>query len=96
MWFMLLLLIVMQVGLIANQLEDHDYNVTVLSHLQVAFQCIVPFTDPTVTFTDLLMKFNESEEFSLRNWISPVDTVNSNITTIKMWFSKAEVFIVQK
>ena len=82
---------IQQVGLITNQLQDQEYNETVLSHLRVAFQCIVPFTNLDVSFEGLLEQLKESDVFSLVNWVHAVDTVNSNITTIKMWFSKAEV-----
>ena len=80
--------------MITNQLQDQEYNETVLSHLRVAFQCVVPFTNPVVSFVGLLKLLNESDIFNLVNWIHPVHTVNSNITTIKVWFSKAEVSIV--
>lgn len=83
-----------QVELITNQLQDQEYDETVLSHLQVAFRCVVPFTDPQITFTDLLKKLNESDIFRFSHWFNPLRTVNSNITTIKAWFSKAEVQFV--
>ena len=77
--------------MITNQLKDQEYDETVLSHLQVAFQCVVPFTDPNVTFSDLLQTLKQSDVFKLLNWMHPMHTVNTNIATIKMWFSKAEV-----
>eukprot|EP00118_Oscarella_pearsei_P023946 m.294339 g.294339 ORF g.294339 m.294339 type:complete len:5643 (+) comp40744_c0_seq7:98-17026(+) len=80
----------LQVTLITNHLQDQEYNHTVLNHLMVAFECVAPFANPDTTFVDLLTKLNKSELFRLQNWIGQINTVNSNMTLIKFWFSKAQ------
>ncbi|XP_065828093.1 uncharacterized protein [Oscarella lobularis] len=79
-----------QIALITNQLHGEEYNDTVLNHLVVAFRCVAPFADPEITFEKLLQELSGSEKFKLQNWIGQITTVNTNMTLIKFWFSKAQ------
>ena len=91
-----------QVELITAQLQHEAYNETVLNHLLPAFEYIAPFLDAEQTFVDLMAKiaklFNDGVGFvrDSRRDRSQLDycqleTVNSNITMIQLWFSRTEV-----
>ena len=91
-----------QVELITAQLQHEAYNETVLNHLLPAFEYIAPFLDAEQTFVDLIGKvaklFNDGVGFvrTSKKDHSKLDycqleTVNSNITMIQLWFSRTEV-----
>ena len=85
-----------QVQLITAQLQHEDYNETVLNHLTPAFEYIAPFLDTNQNFTDLMVKitklFNDGVGFGdSRKDFCQLETVNSNITMIQLWFSRTEV-----
>lgn len=83
-----------QVELITAQLQHEDYNETVLNHLMPAFQYITPFLDTEQDLTKLMDKIVElgvGLSFDSRNHFCQLETVNSNITMIQLWFSRTEV-----
>jgi len=86
-----------QVELITAQLQHEAYNETVLNHLLPAFQYIVLFLDTDQDFRDLMAKiaklFNDGIGFGRdsANDYCQLETVNSNITMIQLWFSRTEV-----
>ena len=86
-----------QVELITAQLQHEDYNETVLIHLTPAFAYITPFLDTEQTLGELMAKiiqlFNEGTGFGSdpRKDFCQLETVNSNITMIQLWFSRTEV-----
>lgn len=88
-----------EVELITTQLQHEHYNETVLNHLKPAFQYISPFLDTEQSFTELMNKIVKlcSENIGTgtdpRKHFCQLETVNSNITMIKQWFSRAQVRI---
>ena len=77
-----------QYELITAQLMHEEYNEQVLNHLRIGFQIMYPFLNPEISFfwlMDEIMKQDHTDEFS------QLDTVNFNITLIRLWFSRAEV-----
>ena len=89
-----------QVELITAQLQHEDYNETVLNHLTSAFKYISPFLDNKQNFSELMTKISmlccESAGFGHdpQKYFCQLETVNSNITTIQLWFSRAEVRVL--
>lgn len=88
-----------QVELITAQLQHEDYDETVLNHLMPAFQYITPFLDKEQSLGDLMNKiiklFHDGVGFGWdsRKDFCQLETVNSNIVMIQIWFSRAEVRI---
>ena len=88
-----------QVQLITAQLQHEDYNETVLNHLMPAFQYITPFLDKEQNLGELMSKiiklFRDDVSFGCdsRKAFCQLETVNSNITMIQLWFSRTEVRI---
>ena len=86
-----------QVELITSQLQHEDYNETILNHLMPAFQYICPFLNKTQSFRDLMHKiiklYHDGVGFGCdsRNDFCQLETVNSNIIMIQLWFSRTEV-----
>jgi len=86
-----------QVQLITSQLQHEDYNETVLNHLTPAFNYITPFLDTEQTLAELMGKivnlFKDGVGFGHdpRKDFCQLETVNSNITMIQLWFSRTEV-----
>ena len=88
-----------QVQLITAQLQHEDYNENVLNHLMPAFQYITPFLDKEQSLGELMNKviklFRDGVGFGRdsRKDFCQLETVNSNITMIQLWFSRTEVRI---
>ena len=86
-----------QVELIKTQLQHQDYNEIVLNHLMPAFKYISPFMDTNQSLSELMDKIirlcSEGATFGNdpKRHFCQLETVNSNITTIQLWFLKAEV-----
>jgi len=86
-----------QYQLITSQLQHEDYAEKVLNHLFPAFQYILPFLDAEQDLTTLMKKivklFNDGIGFGKnpKKDFCQLETVNSNITTIQLWFSRTEV-----
>ena len=77
-----------QYQLITAQLQHEEYNENVLNHLIAAYKFILPFMDTKQSFGTLMNKvtsINVSSEFR------QLETINSNISLICLWFSRAEV-----
>ena len=77
-----------QYELITAQLQHEEYNESVLNHLLIAFKIITIFMDSKKNFTELMQ---ELMALNVAHGFKELDTVNSNITLIRLWFSKAEV-----
>ena len=88
-----------QYRLITSQLQHEDYAEKVLNHLLPAFQYIMPFLDAEQNLSALMKKivklFNDGIGFvnNAKKDFCQLETVNSNITTIQLWFSRTEVGI---
>ena len=88
-----------QVELITAQLQHEDYNENVLNHLMPAFQYITPFLNDKKNLSELmdeiLKLFNDGDGFrqGTQKDYCQLETVNSNITMIQLWFSRTEVRI---
>ena len=80
-----------QYQLITAQLQHEEYSETVLNHLYAAFKFIQPFMDTHQSFYQLMLQVTSLD---VTNGIKQLQTVNSNITLIQLWFSHAEVSTV--
>ena len=85
-----------QVELIKAQLQHEDYNETVLNHLMPAFKYISPFMDANQGLSELMNKIVRLCSEGVfghdpKKHFCQLETVNTNITMIQLWFSKAEV-----
>lgn len=77
-----------QYQLITTQLQHEEYDETVLNHLRAAFTLISPFMDSRQNFKGLMCQVNTLD---VKNGLKQLETVNTNITLIQLWFSRAEV-----
>ena len=80
-----------QYELITAQLQHEEYDESVLNHLLVAFKIITPFMDSSKNLTSLMQ---EITSLNATHGFKQLNTVNSNITLIRLWFSRAEVSLV--
>ena len=78
--------------LITQYMQHEEYNEAVLNQLPRAREYMLPFLDQEQDFNSLLHKVKvmcdrvaTSEDFS------DLDTINTNMNLIRLWFSKAEV-----
>ena len=76
-----------QYQLITAQLQHEEYDETVLNDLYGAFKLIEPFMDAHQNFNQLMSKVTSLDVSGLNQ----LKTVNTNITLIRLWFSRAEV-----
>ena len=76
-----------QYRLITAQLQHESYDEQVLNHLFAAVKVISPFMEPK-SFNDLMTKVTSQNAVS---GVKHLETVNKNITLIRLWFSRAEV-----
>ena len=77
-----------QYQLITAQLQHEEYNETVLNHLYAAFMFIKPFMDTHQSFRQLM---SQVTSLDVTNGLKQLETVNTNITLIQLWFSRAGV-----
>ena len=77
-----------QYQLITAQLQHEEYNENVLNHLVAAYKFILPFMDSKQNFEKLMSKVTSLD---VSGGLKQLETVNSNITLIRLWFSRAEV-----
>eukprot|EP00731_Ephydatia_muelleri_P021717 Em0014g308a len=77
-----------QYQLITAQLQHEEYNEAVLNHLYAAYRFILPFMDTKQNFNSLMTKVTSLD---VSGGLNQLETVNSNITLIRLWFSRAEV-----
>ena len=77
-----------QYQLITAQLQHEEYDENVLNHLRVAYEFIAPFTEADISFYDLM---NKVTKLNVDHGLKVLETVNTNIVLIGLWFSRAEV-----
>ena len=77
-----------QYQLITAQLQHEEYDENVLNHLRAAFEFLAPFMEQDTTFHDLMSKV---ARLDTTHGLKQLETVNENITLIRLWFSRAEV-----
>ena len=77
-----------QYQLITAQLQHEEYDESVLNHLLAAFNVMTPFLDQKQSFKELMTKVTRLDTTI---GLKQLETVNSNITLIRLWFSRAEV-----
>lgn len=77
-----------QYQLITAQLQHEEYDEQVLNHLYAAFKLITPFMDQQQDLGTLMSKVIGLD---VTNELRQLETVNANITLIRLWFSRAEV-----
>ena len=77
-----------QYQLITAQLQHEEYDETVLNHLFAAFKFISPFMNTKQSFRELMTQVSRLDA---TNGLKQLETVNTNITLIRLWFSRAEV-----
>ena len=82
-----------QYQLITAQLQHEEYNENVLNHLIAAYKFILPFMDTKQSFDALMTKVTRLD---VSGWLKQLETVNSNITLIRLWFSRSEVCVTGK
>ena len=74
--------------LITAQLQHEEYDETVLNHLFAAYTIIEPFMDAKQSFHQLM---SQVTNLDVTNGLKQLKTVNTNITLIRLWFSRTEV-----
>ena len=77
--------------LINAQLQHEEYNETVLHHLYGAFRYMGPFMDEQQNLQELMKQVTALDT---TDCAKQLETVNSNITLIQLWFARAEVSYV--
>ena len=77
-----------QYQLITAQLQHEEYDEQVLNHLFAAFKFMIPFMSTQQDFRSLMAQV---VHLDTSNGLKQLDTVNSNLTLIQLWFSRAEV-----
>ena len=78
----------LQYQLITAQLQHEEYNENVLNHLYAAYKFILPFMDTKQNFSSLMSKVTSLD---VSGGLKQLETVNSNITLIRLWFYRVEV-----
>ena len=82
-----------EIEIITGDLQNQDYNDKILSHLQIAYNFIIPFCFREYSFSQL-MKQIASDEYKNgeESGFEQLETVNENIQQIRLWFitSKGE------
>ena len=79
-----------QYQLVTVQLQHEEYDENVLNHLRVAYEFITPFMARDITFSNLMGKVTKLD---VTHGLKQLETVNKNITLIRLWFSRAEVSV---
>ena len=77
----------LQYQLITAQLQHEKYN-DVLNDLYAAYKFILPFMDTKQNLTSLMSKVTSLD---VSGGLKQLETVNSNIALIRLWFFRAEV-----
>jgi hypothetical protein len=76
-----------QYQLITAQLQHEEYDENVLNHLRAAFEFLAPFMEQDISFGDLMSRVTRLDT---THGLKQLETVNENITLIRLWFSRAE------
>ena len=74
--------------LITAHLQYEEYDEQVLNHLFAAFKFMTPFMNVRQDFKSLMAQV---VHLDTSHGLKQLETVNSNITLIQLWFSRAEV-----
>ena len=77
-----------QYQLVTAELQHEEYNENILNHLTTAYNLIFPFLNPEQSFTSMMTQVTKLD---VNNGLGALKTVNENITTIHLWFSRVEV-----
>ena len=77
-----------QYELITAQLQHEKYDEQVLNHLFAAYKFMLPFMNSEQNFRTLM---DAVVKIDTSNGLKELETVNSNIDLIQLWFSRAEV-----
>ena len=77
-----------QYQLITAQLQHEEYDEQVLNHLFAAFKFMSPFMNVHQDFKSLM---SQVVHLDTSHGFKQLETVNSHITLIQLWFSRAEV-----
>ena len=80
-----------QYQLITAQLQHEEYDDNVLNQLSAAFVFMAPFMDKEQNFQSLM---SQVTKLDTSHGLKQLDTVNENITLVRLRFSRAEVRIV--
>ena len=80
-----------QYQLITAQLQHEEYDENVLNHLRAAFEFLAPFMEQDISFNELMSKVTRLD---MTHGLKQLETVNENITLIRLWFSRAEVSVL--
>ena len=78
-----------QVNLITSERQDEDYDDTVLTHLSIAYNYMMPLFNKQQTLREFL-KYYSLITIGSETGYSQLKTVNNNITLIRRWFMLAE------
>ena len=78
-----------QVNLITSERQDEDYDDTVLTHLSIAYNYMIPLFNKEQTLREFLNYYSLMTIGSETGY-SQLKTVNNNITLIRRWFILAE------
>ena len=78
-----------QVNLITSERQDEDYDDTVLTHLSIAYNYMIPLFNKQQTLREFL-KYYSLMTIGTETGYSQLKTVNNNITLIRRWFMLAE------
>ena len=81
--------------LITSHLQHEEYNERVLNHLLVAFRYMSPFLDTEQSLPQLMKEvYRSCGQQAVKGRSTDfvqLDTVNKNVHTVRLWFSRAEV-----
>lgn len=77
-----------QYQLITAQLQHEEYDDNVLNQLTAAFVFISPFMDREQSFRALMEAVTGLDT---SHGLKQLETINENITLVRLWFSRAEV-----
>ena len=78
-----------QVNLIISERQDEDYDDTVLTHLSIAYNYMIPLFNKQQTLREFL-KYYSLMTIGSETGYSQLKTVNNNIILIRRWFILAE------
>lgn len=80
-----------EIELITRDMQNEEYNDKILSHLQIAYNFILPFCDAKQNFTQLMNQIS-SDKFvhGESSGFEQLSTVSLNVNLIKLWFLKSK------
>ena len=79
-----------QIHLITAQLQQEEYDDTVINHLLSAYNYIAVFADSKQSFS-MLLESVAALDFDAKSELTQLNTVKTNMHLIQFWFSKAGV-----